>query len=152
MSKEPGAIQELMKASRILLPLLASAYALPAVSEPVLVSLANYAFDFPTYGYEITVVGVTRNFIDRLTADDHITIDDEGYTLKTLIDRMGRKDRQQFISFFNDHCVVGFSAKGCSITASGDIELDENMRMIFRMSTVEISKDGDAWSNSSANN
>ena len=136
----------------ILAILAAAAYVIPAAAEPVPVSLADYAFDFPTYGYEITVVGVTSNFTDRLTADDHITIDDEGYTLKTLIDRMGRKDRQQFISFFNDHCVVGFSAKGCSITASGDIELDGNMRMIFRMSTVEISKDGDAWSNSSANN
>ena len=136
-----------MKASRILLSLLATAYALPAASEPVLVRLADYAFDFPTYGYEITVAGETSNFTDRLTADDHITIDDEGYALKTLIDRMGRKDRQQFISFFNDHCVVGFSAKGCSITASGDIELDENMRMIFGMSTATISKDGDTWSN-----
>ena len=72
---------------------------------------------------------------------------DEGYTLKTLIDRMNRKDRQQFISFFNDHCVVGFTSKGCAITASGDIEMDEQMRMIFRISFVKISINNNEWSN-----
>ena len=130
----------------MILVLAAAGYALPAASEPVHVSLADYVFDFPTYGYEITVGGKTRNFSDKLTADDYITIDDNGYRLKTLIDRMSRKDRQKFISFFNDHC-IGFDAN-CPITASGDIELDENMRMIFRISTVKISKDRNEWSNS----
>ena len=131
----------------VVVGLLAVIYALPVLSEPVSVKLADYAFDFPVYGYEITVIGTTKNFTDKLTADDHITINDEGYTLKTLIDRMNRKDRQGFISFFNDHCIVGFSSKGCVITASGDIELDQNMRMIFRMSAAKISKDGSEWSN-----
>ena len=136
-----------MRLSRILLPLLAAAYALPAASEPVTVSLADYAFDFPAFGYEITVIGEARNFQDKLTADDYITINDDGYKLKTLIDRMDRKDRQQFITFFNEHCVVGFGSGGCGIKASGDIELDEDMRMIFRMATVTIGKDGNGWSN-----
>ena len=123
----------------------ATAYAFPAASETARVKLADYAFDFPTYGYEITVTGVTANFADKLTADDYITIRDDGYSLKTLIDRMGRKDRQQFITFFNEHC-IGFRAN-CPITASGDIELDEEMRMIFRMSEGTISKDSEKWSN-----
>ena len=131
----------------ILLALGAAIYALPAASEPVATSLADYAFDFPTYGYEITVTGETSNYTDKLTADDYITINDDGHKLKTLIDRMGRKDRQQFISFFNTHCIVGFSAKGCVITAAGDIELDENMHMIFRMSTTTISMGGSEWTN-----
>ena len=140
-----------MRLTRLLLPLLAMAHALPAASEPVQVSLADYAFDFPKHGHEITVVGKTRNFRDKLTADDYITINDDGYKLKTLIDRMGRKDRQQFIGFFNTHCIVGFRDKGCAITASGDIELDEAMRMIFRISTAKISKGGKEWSNTVGN-
>ena len=130
-----------------ILAVLAAAYAIPAASETPRVSLADYAFDFPTYGYEITVMGETKNFTDKLTADDHISIKDDGYTVKTLIDRMGRKDRQKFIRFFNEHCIVGFSTAGCAITATGDIELDENMRMIFRMSTATISMGGNAWTN-----
>lgn len=125
------------------------AYALPAASEATKVKLADYAFDFPKYGYEIEVQGVTANFADKLTADDYITIRDDGYSLKTLIDRMGRKDRQQFIAFFNAHC-IGFTAK-CPITASGDMELDEKMRMIFRMSVVTIRKDGQQWTNAGGN-
>ena len=135
-----------MKLSGMLLPLLATAFALPAAADPVPVSLADYAFDFPTVGYEITVTGETRNIHDKLTADDYITINDGGLKLKTLIDRMGRGDRRQFIAFFNDHCIVGFDT-GCTITASGDIELNEDMRMIFRVSTATIGKDGNEWSN-----
>ena len=118
-----------------------------AASEPVDVRLSDYAFDFPNYGYEISVTGETANFHDKLTADDYIIIREEGYSLKTLIDRMGRKDRQQFITFFNEHCID--FRKMCSITASGDIELDEDMRMIFRMVTTQIAKDGNVWSNES---
>ena len=129
------------------MPFLAVTFALPAFSAPVPVKLSDYAFDFPKYGHEITVEGETRNLQEKLTADDYITINDDGYKLKTLIDRMGRKDRQRFISFFNEHCITGFMGKPCTITASGDIELDERMRMIFRMSTAKISKGGKEWSN-----
>ena len=132
----------------LIFALATSVYVLPAASEPVYVKMADYAFDFPSYGYEITVEGKTRNILDNLTADDYITIVDDGYTMKTLIDRMGRKDRHQFITFFNEHCVVGFGNSGCAITASGDVELDENMRMIFRVSAAKISMDGQEWTNS----
>ena len=115
-----------------------------ALASPV--KLSDYAFNFPKYGHEITVEGKTRNLMEKLTADQYITIDDDGYKIKTLIDRMSRKDRQQFISFFNKHC-IGFAGKPCVITASGEIELDKDMRMIFRMNTVKISKSGQEWSN-----
>lgn len=141
-----------MKKTLYFLVMAGALYGIPAASEPAqVVSLSDYAFDFPIYGYEITVTGETSNFTDKLTADDHITIEDEGYTLKTLVDRMNRKDRKQFISFFNSHCIVGFGTKGCTITAAGDIELNENMRMIFRMSTANISMGGNDWSNSEGN-
>ena len=136
----------------LVLPLLTAVFALPAASEPAQVRLEDYAFDFPTYGYEITVTGETRNFTDTLTANDYITIDDGGYTLKSLIDRMERKDRQQFISFFNEHCVTGFMGDPCAITASGDIELDEDMRMIFRISAAIISKGSNQWSSAPEGN
>ncbi|MCY4328034.1 MAG: hypothetical protein OXC53_10670 [Rhodobacteraceae bacterium] len=74
-----------------------------AASGAKTVKLSDYAFDFPTYGYEITVSGTTQDFSDKLTADDYLNISDDGYTIKTLIDRMARKDRQQFITFFNEN-------------------------------------------------
>ena len=134
------------------IPLLAMlAIAIPAGAETPLVSLADYAFDFPTYGYEITITGETRNLRDKLTADDHTTIDDGGYKIKTLIDRMGRKDRQEFMRFFNANC-IGFGADAaCPITASGEIELSKTMQMIFRVSTATISKGGNEWTNRGEN-
>ena len=137
-----------MKALRKWLSLIAMFvvfHAIPAASESPNVSLSDYVFDFPKYGYEITVTGTTSNYSDKLAADDHITIIDDGYSLKTLVDRMGRKDRQRFISFFNGHC-IGFTVK-CNITATGDVELDKGMRMIFRVSTAKISSGGNEWSN-----
>lgn len=117
-----------------------------ALSETSTVKLSDYAFDFPAYGYEIAVSGTTQNFSDKLGADDYINIRDDGYTIKTLIDRMARKDRQQFITFFNENC-IGFLEAECSITATGDVELDEDMKMIFRMDTATINKDENEWSN-----
>lgn len=136
-----------MKKTILALTTLAALYAAPAASEPPKVTLADYAFDFPTIGHEITVTGTAQNMMDKLTADDHITITDDGYSLRTLIDRMARKDRRGFIQFYNKHC-IGFGPNAaCPITASGDVELDENMRMIYRMSTATISKDGNEWTN-----
>ena len=111
------------------IPLLAMlALAGPAAAEAPQVSLADYAFDFPTYGYESTMSGETRNLRDKLTADDHITIDDNGYKMRTLIDRMGRKDRQGFIQFFNANC-IGFGADAnCPITASGEAAKSNSTR------------------------
>ena len=60
-----------MKQIARVLGMLAAAYTIPAAAETPQVSLADYAFDFPTYGYEITVSGKTRNPNDKLTADDH---------------------------------------------------------------------------------
>ena len=127
--------------------MLAAAYAAPVAAESVEVTLADYAFDFPTYGYEIAVTGETQNYMDKLTADDYVTINDDGYMMKTLIDRMGRADRRGFIQFFNEHCIGFAPTDACPITASGDVELDENMRMIFRMSIATIRKGGSEWTN-----
>lgn len=118
----------------------------PAVSEPKGVRLSSYAFDFPKHGYEITIEGTARNLMDKLSADDFTRIEDGGYSVKTLIDRMSRSDRQKFIAFFNAHC-VGFTNVGCQIIASGEIELDKQMCMIFRVGNTSISKGNSAWSN-----
>ena len=129
------------------LTIMAIAYATAAASEPPHVRLSDYAFDFPTYGYELTVIGRTSNFADRLTADDYITIEDSGYSIRTLIDRMSRKDRQGFIRFFNTNCIGFMPTDTCPIKASGDVELDENMRMIFRLTICSIRKGDAEWSN-----
>ena len=136
-----------MKKTILALTAIAALHAAPGAAEPVPVTLPDYAFDFPTVGHEITVTGTAQNLADKLTADDHITITDDGYSLRTLIDRMPRKDRRGFIQFYNQHCIGFMPTNACPITASGDIELDENMRMIFRMSTATISKDGNDWTN-----
>ena len=130
------------------LALLSVGFAVTANAETAKVSLANYAFDFPAYGFEITFSGTTQNFTDKLTADDYITIDDDGYKMRTLIDRMGRKDRQAFIRFFNASCIGFVPSAACLITATGEVELNDDMRMIFRMSTATISQGGKEWSNS----
>ena len=129
------------------LTFLVAGYAMPAASETTQVRLADYAFDFPTHGFEIEFSGTTQNLTDKLTADDYITIEDDGYKMRTLIDRMGRKDRQAFIRFFNAGCIGFMPTDACPITAAGEVELDDDMRMIFRMSTATISKSGNEWSN-----
>ena len=136
-----------MKKTIIALTTLAALHAVPAASEPVAVTLPDYAFDFPTFGYEITVTGTVKNLNDKLTADDYTTITDEGYKLKTLIDRMGRGDRRGFINFFNANCIGFGQDAACPITASGEVELDDSMQMIFRMSTATIRKGGNEWTN-----
>lgn len=136
-----------MKKTILALTTLAALHAGPVAAESVPVTLPDYAFDFPTYGYEITVTGTVKNLTDKLTADDYTTITDEGYKLKTLIDRMGRGDRRGFIQFFNANCIGFAPDDACPITASGEVELNENMQMIFRMSTATISKGGNEWSN-----
>ena len=125
--------------------IIAISIAIPVWAQPPVTKLAHYAFDFPKYGYEITVVGTVSNFASKLSADDHININDEGYRIKTLIDRMSRRHRQAFISFFNDHC-IGFQAQ-CRIMATGEIELNKRMQMIFRINAVKISSRGNEWSN-----
>ena len=131
--------------------ILAIGTSLPAVSEPTQVTLADYAFDFPAHGFEIEFSGTTQNLVDKLTADDHITIEDNGYKMRTLIDRMGRKDRQAFIRFFNAGCIGFMPTDACLITATGEVELDDDMKMIFRISTATIRKGGNEWSNSEGN-
>ena len=136
-----------MKKTILALMTLAALHAAPVTAEPVAVTLPDYAFDFPTYGYVITVTGTVQNLNDKLTADDYTTITDEGYKLKTLIDRMGRGDRQEFIKFFNANCIGFMPTDACPITASGEVELDDDMQMIFRMSTATIGKGGNEWTN-----
>lgn len=115
-------------------------------AEPTQTTLADYSFNFAEVGFEIAFSGTTRNYTDALTADDYITIRDKGYSMKTLIDNLPRRDRQGFIGFFNENCITGFSGTPCDIHAKGEVELDEDMQMIFRLSGVTITKSGKSWS------
>ena len=116
------------------------------MAEPSKVTLEDYAFNFPTYGFEISFTGTTKNYSDKLTVDDYITIRDNGYSMRSMIDRMGRKDRQSFIQFFNSTC-IGILSNDCDITAAGEIELNEDMKMIFLINTATVTRDGKSWTN-----
>ena len=113
-----------------------------AQSEPQPVSLATYAFNFPTYGFEITVSGKTRLTYEPLAADGRIRIKEEGYSLRSLLSGMNRDDRQAFVAFYNDHCFIKRGQRQCNITASGEVELDDDMQMIFRIQKARLWKDG----------
>ena len=127
-----------MKLPGMLLPLLATAYALPAAADPVPVSLADYAFNFPAHGYEIIVTGETGDFREKAT-NDFIYIRDGGYTIWARTDRLGRADRQKFLEFYNANCE---RMEKCIIKATGEIELNDELKMIFRIHEAELVKDG----------
>ena len=111
-----------------------------AHAEPVAVSLADYAFNFPAHGYEIIVTGETGDFREKAT-NDFIYIRDGGYTVWARTDRLGRADRQKFLAFYNANCQQ--RAK-CAITATGEVELNDELKMIFRIHAAELAKDGNA--------
>ncbi len=85
-----------MKVSKQLLPMFLAAYAFPVASEPVSVSLPEYAFNFPVYGYEIIVSGTTGG-IGKLSTEDSIYISDDGYRIRSRWDGLGRRGRQEFL-------------------------------------------------------
>ena len=109
-----------------------------ARAEPVQVSLADYAFNFPAHGYEIIVVGKTGDFREKAT-NDYIYITDGGYTIWARTDRLGRSDRQKFLAFYNAECKR--SAK-CAIRATGEVELDDDLQMIFRIHAAKLAGGG----------
>ncbi len=57
-------------------------------AEPVAVSLADYAYNFPKYGHTIIVGGKTGSYMGNLTSGESIRIKDEGYSLLTRLDRL----------------------------------------------------------------
>lgn len=111
-----------------------------ADAEPVHVSLPDYALDFPSYGFEITVMGTTRLSVEPLSADGRIRIREGGHKLRAFIDRMERDDRKAFVAFYNVHCFISLGERGCDITASGEVELDDDMRMLLRIHRAELRK------------
>ena len=115
-----------------------------ALAEPVRVSLADYAFDFTTIGYEIEITGTTANLMESLSSGGHISISDDDYSIKAVVDGLGRRGRKEFIDFFNAHC-IGFTAR-CPITASGEIELGGSMQMVLRINEATIEAGGNSWS------
>lgn len=115
-----------------------------ARAEPVQVSLLNYAFDFPAYGYEITVTGKTRRTTEPIAAGDRIRIREGGYTLRSFINRLGRSDRRDFVVFYNEHCFIRPGGVSCEITATGEVELDDDLQMVLRIQKATLSKGGNS--------
>ena len=109
-----------------------------AWAEPTPVSLSDYAFNFPAHGYEIVIEGKTGDFREK-SGNDYIYVRDGGYVIWTRIDQLGRADRQAFVEFYNTHCE---RMEPCSITAVGEVELNDEMKMIFRIQKAELSRAG----------
>ena len=106
-------------------------------AEPVETTLNDYAFDFASIGYEIKFAGKTSYFSDELSANDYFDVRADGYTLRARADKLSRIGRKNFISYFNKNCRL-FSRSECIIILSGEVELDENFRMIIWATSIEV--------------
>ena len=111
-----------------------------AQAEPTAVSLQDYAFNFPTHGYEIIVAGRTGN-PQYIAVEDMVLVKDGSYTVTARIDRLGRSDRQQFMTFYAEHCKF---TKPCDIRMGGEVELDKELRMKLFIQGAELSRDGNS--------
>lgn len=114
----------------------------PTQAEPVAVSLLTYAFEFSAYGYEITVTGKTRRTTEPIAAGDRIRRG--GYKLRAFINRLGRSDRREFVTFYNEHCFIRPGGLSCEITATGEVELDDDLQMVLRIQQATLSKGGNS--------
>ena len=102
--------------------------------------MLTYAFDFPAYGHEITVTGKTRRTTESMAAGDRIRITEGGYTLRPFINRLGRSDRREFVTFYNEHCFIRPRGVNCEITATSEVELDDGLQMVLRIEKATLSK------------
>ena len=109
-----------------------------AQAKPVAVSLQDYAFNFPAHGYEIVVNGRTGN-PHYIAVEDMVLVKDGSYTVTARIDRLSRSDRQQFMTFYAEHCKF---TKPCEIRMGGEVELDKELRMKLFIQGAELSRNG----------
>ena len=107
-------------------------------AEPVDTTLKDYAFDFASIGHEIRFIGTTSYFMDELSANDYFNVRAEGYTIEARADKLSRTGRRKFIGYFNENCKTTFSGGECIIILSGEVELDENFKMIIWATVVEV--------------
>ena len=81
---------------------------------PIKTTLENYAYDFPSIGYDISFPASSSYFIP-MSADDYFNATDGGYTLEVRIDGLSRNARKDFVSYYNDNCELSFSGEECQL-------------------------------------
>ena len=128
---------------KIILTLLATCAISPsALAAPPEVALSDYAFDFTAVGYEISVTGQSSYFSDQLDAGDYIDLRDGGYTIKTVIDGLSRKNKKKFINFYNKNCKKAFMGTACHMKVTGEVALDDNMKMFLTADEIKVCNKG----------
>ena len=106
-------------------------------SSPVKTTLENYAYDFPSIGYEISFTASSSYFVP-MSADDYFNATDGGYILEVRIDGLSRKARKDFVSYYNDNCEMSFSGEECQLLIEGEIELTSMMSMILKAEKIDF--------------
>ena len=109
-----------------------------AMAAPPEVALSDYAFDFTTVGYEISVTGQSSYFSDQLDAGDSIALRDGGYTIKTVIDGLSRKNKKEFINYYNKNCKKSFMGSACHMKITGEVALDDTMKMFLTADEIKV--------------
>ena len=104
---------------------------------PVKTTLENYAYDFPSIGYEISFTASSSYFVP-MSADDYFNATDGGYILEVRIDGLSRKARKDFVSYYNDNCEMSFSGEECQLLIEGEIELTSMMSMILKAEKIDF--------------
>ena len=106
-------------------------------SESIKTTLENYAYDFPSIGYDISFPASSSYFIP-MSADDYFNATDGGYTLEVRIDGLSRNARKDFVSYYNDNCELSFSGEECQLILEGEIELTATMSMILKAKKIDF--------------
>ena len=107
-------------------------------AEPVETTLKDYAYDFSSIGYEISFPASSEYF-DPMNAGDYFNAKHAGYTIKVRIEGLNRNNRRDFVSHYNENCKYGYSSNEiCPMVLTGEIELNENMKMILTAKKIDF--------------
>ena len=106
-----------------------------AASANTKTTLSNYAYDFTTVGYEITVTGIADTGFSPLSTGGSFQVVDGDYRITTTINGISRKNRRAFNDYFNANCTFD---KPCDVRIEGEVEMNSNMTMVLTARKVEF--------------
>ena len=101
-------------------------------------TLEDYAYDFVSVGYDITIEGISYHYGYGITAGDVLEVQSGDYTMSTIIDGISRKNRRAFVQFYNENC-----ENHCEVRVSGEIALNSEMQMILTARRIAFIGAGD---------
>ena len=114
---------------------------IPAISSADVTNttLSDYAYDFASIGYEIEVTG-SSYYHNPLNSGDYFRLMEGDYTMETMFDGLSRKARKEFVAFYNKECPHDYGDADCHITVTGEVELDEDMKMVLTANAIKVIK------------